>query len=502
MVAARLALRERPVRPSVRRLAIVSAIATLLALLAIVVGLHHPLVALVLFVASMFLLGTAALVFFPPSMAVSIVGIALSCASLMTALGVTTGFLREISRAVAQFNGHVLVTKYGLDFREYDEVAAKVMQDDRVTAASPFAFSMVAVVPERGDPNAAVPPPAPEPRAPAETDDPWDAALATPSDAPVQDPLATTAADEHGPAIVIGKGIDPVRAAGLSGLPNVLGRGDLSGIVPADTKHRPGIVLGAALARELGVGIGDRVRLVVPAELDGEAESSRSPPRFAVFDVLDLIDTGIAEFDRNLALVHLTAAQSLFFRENRVTGIEFELVDPDLADDVADGIARDLPSVYRVSTWREANSSMLIMLEQIRVVLVLVLGLMVLVGAASLIASLLLIVRRKQRDIAVMLAIGCDDRGVFWVFETVGLLAGVVGSIAGIALGSMYCFAVAAYQFPLALDIYPVDHLPVAVQTADIVVPVAAALALCAVASGPVALLATRVRPVVALAGR
>ncbi|HET6581867.1 MAG TPA: ABC transporter permease, partial [Nannocystaceae bacterium] len=470
-------------------------------------GLHHPMVAFVLFVASLLFLASLALVWFPPAMAVSVVGIALSCASLMTALGVTTGFIREISRAVARFNGHVLVTKYGLDFREYDQVAADVMADPRVVAASPFAFSMIAVVPEHGtaEGSLAAPIPAAEPAKPSagvdEDDDAWDAALAEPAPVASTDPLATGDGEE-GPAIVVGKGLDPERAKALSGLTSVMGRGDLSALVSAGTNRSPGIVLGHALARELGVGIGDRVRVVVPAELDGDAESGRLPPRHAVFDVLDLVDTGIAEFDRNLALMHITAAQALFFREDRVTGIEFELLDPDLAEAVAADLAWKLPPLYRTSTWQEANSAMLTMLQQIRVVLVLVLGLMVLTGAASLIASLLLIVRRKQRDIAVLLAIGCDHRGVFWVFESVGLLAGAVGSLAGIALGGIYCFAVATYRFPLALDVYPVDHLPVAVQLADVVVPVVAALGLCALASGPVALLATRVRPVVALAGR
>ena len=502
-VAARLAVRDRPARRGVRQMAWWSAAATAGSLAAILIGLHHPAVAFVLFVASLLLLASGALVLFPPAMAVSVVGIALSCASLMTALGVTTGFTREISRAVARFNGHVLVTKYGLDFREYEDVAAQVMKDPRVVTASPFAFSMIAIVPETPDAPAMAAPmiePQAAVRAPAsaaDDDGAWDAALAAPEPKAPTDVLATY--DEHGPAIVVGKGLDPARAAALSGLTAALGRGDLSALVAASTDRAPGIVLGHALARELGVGIGDRVRVVVPAELDGEAQSSRSPPRHAVFDVLDLIDTGIAEFDRNLALMHITAAQALFFREDRVTGIEF---DPDLAEDVSHDLAFVLPPIYRTSTWREANSAMLTMLEQIRIVLVCVLGLMVLVGAASLIASLLLIVRRKQRDIAILLTIGCDHRGVFWVFESVGLLAGGVGSIAGIALGSLYCFAVARYRFPLALDVYPVDHLPVAVQPADIIVPVIAALGLCALASGPVALLATRVRPVVALAGR
>ncbi|MBC8068697.1 MAG: ABC transporter permease, partial [Deltaproteobacteria bacterium] len=260
-----------------------------------------------------------------------------------------------------------------------------------------------------------------------------------------------------------------------------------------------GIVLGTALRRELGVELGERVRVVVPAELDGREESAGAPPRSAVFEVLDELHTGVAELDRNLVLVHLTAAQALFFRKGRVTGIEFELHDPDDAEALAGELTGRLPPLYRVSTWRESNSDMLITLQQIRVVISMILGLMGVVGAASLVASLLLIVRRKHHDIGVMLALGCDNRVVFWVFESVGLLAGAVGVVLGLALGGLYVGVIAAYRFPLGGDVYPIDHLPARLELADAAVPSVIAMVLCAIASGPVALLAARVRILSAL---
>lgn len=494
LCAGRLALRERPVARRVRVAGWVALAVVLACAAAIALGAQELALLVVLALASLVALPLVSLRLFPAAMAVSVVGIALSCASLMTSLAVTSGFLDEISRAVARFNGHVLMTKYGLDFFEYDAIADRVLEDDRVIAASPFAFSMVALVPDDGT-TPATPTRHVTGTDVASADDPWAASLA--AEAGGLTPAERARAGERpaiGPAIVVAKGIDPVRAAGFPGLPGTLQHGDLRALRPASTNVLPGIVLGVALARALGVGIGDRVRMVVPAELDGTEDSAGAPPRHATFEVLDLMQVGVSEFDRQMALVHITAGQSLFFREGRVTGIEFELVEPDLADAVVADWSARLPQMYRLSTWRESNSNMLLVLEQIRVVLSFVLGLMVLVGAASLVASLLLVVRRKHHDIGVLLAVGCDGGIVFWVFELVGLLAGAVGALMGIALGGLYCAVIAAFDYQLASDVYPLSHLPVRIAVADIAVPVGAVLLLCGLASGPVARIAAGVR--------
>jgi lipoprotein-releasing system permease protein len=142
---------------------------------------------------------------------------------------------------------------------------------------------------------------------------------------------------------------------------------------------------------------------------------------------------------------------------------------------------------------------MLLGLQQIRATLSVVLGLMVLVSASSLIASLLLLVRRKRHDIAVMMAVGGARSLVLWVFEAVGLLAGTMGAVLGLSLGGLYCLVIDTYRYPLGGDVYPVDHLPVVVRAVDAFGPAAAAVLLCALASGPVAMLAARVRVLAAL---
>lgn len=461
LVLRRLGLREVPAAPGVRVCAWASATVAVACLGAIAVQLGPPWLVGVFGVASLVALGSGVLVVLPPAMAVTVVGIALSCASLVTALSVTDGFRREMLGAIARINGHVLLTKYGLDFFEYEALARQWTADPRVRAASPFAYSMAAIV------------------------------------GPVSDPRHPAASREEAglqpPSVVVAKGVDPAAAAELAGFRELLARGDLAVLRPGDGRHAPGIVLGEGLAARVGVAPGDLVRVVVPAELESQSDDPHRPPRWANFEVLDVLRSGTSELDRNFALMHLSAAQAVFFQEGRVTGIEFQLVDPDEAADVASDMQARLGFPYRTSTWQQTNAALLVTIEQVRLTLMAVLGLMVVVSTASLVSTLLLVVRRKRGDIAVLQTLGADGGLVFWLFESLGVAAGLAGALLGIALGLLWCAGVALLRFPLGTDVYPVDHLPVWIDAGDTFGPAAVAVSLCALVSGPVAMLASRV---------
>ena len=236
----------------------------------------------------------------------------------------------------------------------------------------------------------------------------------------------------------------------------------------------------------------NNLRLVIPAELDGSADSVGRPPRHTRFEVLDLVDTGVTEFDTSLALVHLSAGQALFFDAARVTGVEFALRDPEQADRVAAEVVAAAGATFHATTWRQQSEGTVAGLRQIRAAVSLVLGLLELVAASALIASLLLLVRRKRAEIAALMALGADGRTVFWIFEAVGLLAGMVGAAVGLGLGLLLSALVAAYRYPLSGDVYPVDHLPVHLTAVDVLAPGIAAVLLCALVSGPVALVAAK----------
>ena len=464
MMARRLALRAGRAPRGVVLWMWAALLLTALGSAGVISGSEHLTWVALVGVGSMASLIGIALRFFPAAMAVSVTGIALSCASLMTVLGVTSGFEAEVVRSVAKFNGHILLTEYGLDFDEYEVVSDRLERDPRIIAASPFAYSMIAVV-----------------------------------------RVVDRDVDEQsdGPLVVIGKGVDPRRAAHLEGFSEAFSGGNLDALRPGGTLVTPGIVLGDALARELGVSIGDRVSVVVPAEIRGAPGELGNAPKHSEFELTDLIHTGTSELDRNLALVHLTAGQALFFGEGRVTGIELQITDPRLATAVAADIEAllndDRMPRFRTSTWEETNAPLLVALRQVRIAVVIILGLMSVVASSSLVASLLLIVRRKRHDVGVMMAVGSSSTLVFWVFEMVGILAGLAGAVLGLLLGGLYCVIVEAYRYPLVGDVYPVDHMPVELGLLDALAPALVAVLLCGLASGPVAVQASKTRLLSAL---
>ncbi len=408
-----------------------------------------------------------------PVVAVAVFGMALGCAALMTVFAVTSGFEYELTRRLSSLNGHVLVTKYGLGFTEYEDMIRDIESRPGVVAAVPFAYAMASLVPVTEDTE-------------GQADDSSSEQLS------------------RRPAVIVGKGIDPERAAPVDGIRNVLASNSYRALRPADPQTQPGIALGTTLASRLGVEVGDQVRMVIPADLDGTAESANKPPRFAVFDVLDILDTGMGDLDRSLALVHLRSGQALFFGgRKRVTGIEVTLTDPNDAQAFVESYLPGLDRrLFHAITWEQQSASTLAGLRQIRLAVSVVLGLLELVAATALVASLLLLVRRKRVEIAGMMALGADGRLVFWIFEAVGLVAGVAGAVVGLCLGGLYVALVAGFRFPLQDDVYPIEHLPVQLGWLDAIGPAVAAIVLCALVSGPVALVAAKIPVLEGLRGR
>lgn len=474
LVAGRLVRREAghppghpPGHPVVAKRVAITAGAVLLAcLLALSLGMAHVAIPLLVFASSVALLAAIGARVFNPMIAVSVIGIALGVASLFTVLAVTSGFEVELTRRIARLSGHVLLTKYGLDFSEYEALAVEQEADPRVVMASPFVWGSAAIVRERdeGEPEG-----------------------------------------EVEPVIGIVKALDPAHVSRSSLLLECMSRGDVeSALRPANPDRDPGAVLGHRLAQRLGVGVGDHVALVSPEALDGTGLAIGGTPRRGRFEVTDLLDTGVSEFDAGMVLVHLTAGQSLLFGRARVSGIEVELADPREATTYAAALdarlneGRRVP-LFRAGTWEQYSQSTLAVIRQVRAIVSVVLGLLVLVAGGALISSLLLLVRRKRHQIASLGAMGASGARIFLIFEAAGVLTGIYGVIGGLGLGAIYAFVLARFRYPLDPDVYPIDHLPVAFSVWDLIIPCTLAILVCSVVSGPLALMASRVRPIEAL---
>lgn len=447
-------------------------------------GLRGPVVIASLWLATLAVLIAILVARLRAMLVVSVLGLALGVASLFVVLGVGSGIERSIVTSLARLNGHAMVSKYGLDFFEYEDVAAQLERDPRVRAASPFVFGVGAIV----------------------LVDPEDLAgdLAGPDSPEPEDAEGSEAVELNEPVVVTIKGIDPERFAGFSAVDDLFAVGGLESLRPADPHTRPGIALGARLARRIGASPGDVVRVVVPAEIRQDSKVS-DKPRHAEFDLLGLLDTGFAEFDSTLALVHLSAAQAIVFGEMRASGIELELHSARLgaavpiARELTDTLNRPLTDqnllpLYRAASWIE-RSATLTSIRQTKALLALILSLIVVVASGSLLGALLLLVRREYRHIGVLSALGARPRQLFITFEFVGVAIGGLGSLLGLALGAISLFALALLRFELDPAIYMIDHLPVAFVFADMLIPTGLAILVCAVVTGPIARRVSKIRP-------
>lgn len=256
--------------------------------------------------------------------------------------------------------------------------------------------------------------------------------------------------------------------------------GEDEGAVP--TEDLPGIVVGALLARNIGVGVGDRVRVVSPlAGLDTSMFSgSAGTPQSAEFRVIGIFEAGFQEYDSRLVYVDLFAAQRLFDHGDTVTGVEISLHDIDEAPEVARRLERILGGgPYHTMDWQELNRNLFTALTIQKFMLSLVIGAIILVAAFNVIATLIMVVLEKKREIAILKAMGARSFGVLLIFMVQGLLIGVVGTLLGVILGGGAVWYLEAFQFPLDPEVYLIDHLPVKSSPAELITTVAIALGIC-----------------------
>jgi lipoprotein-releasing system permease protein len=271
-----------------------------------------------------------------------------------------------------------------------------------------------------------------------------------------------------------------------------------------------GIILGSALARELHAAVGDTVVLIAP---EGTATPTGVVPRMRRFRVVGLFNSGMYEFDRGLALVHLEDAARLFRAGDAVTGLRLAFTDPLRAPvqvrEVARHVSQQLgvPGFY-VTDWTQDHANFFRSIEITKSMLFVILLMLVAVAAFNIVATLVMIVKEKQTDIAILRTLGAAPRNVLLTFAVQGVLIGLAGTVAGAALGTLLAdnleTLVAGLERLLGtqfLDarVYYMSDLPAYVELADVLKVCTVALALCVLATIYPAWRAARTAPAEAL---
>jgi lipoprotein-releasing system permease protein len=307
----------------------------------------------------------------------------------------------------------------------------------------------------------------------------------------------------HGISGVIVRGVDPSKASVVAKLRGYVQQGSLDAVAQgrlvtssamSAQKLDGAVALGSTLAEKLKVKPGDIVSLVVPI-IAGRA--GQLTTKTGHFTVAAVFESGIAFVDRNLVFIGLENAQAFFGREGRADGIEVQLSDLDRTDAVTGELRKLLGKSYRVANWKEFNQAAAAGFEMLKHVYAIVLTMLIAVAAFNLVATLIMVVMEKRKDVAVLRAMGATVADVRRIFVLKGLIVGGAGTGAGLVLGAVGCWLLAHYHFiHIERKIYGIATLPVEAHPLSFAIVASASIVLCWVAALYPARQAARQTPV------
>ncbi|APR87687.1 Lipoprotein releasing system transmembrane protein LolC [Minicystis rosea] len=266
---------------------------------------------------------------------------------------------------------------------------------------------------------------------------------------------------------------------------------------PAKISKMPGIVVGISLAKTLHLEIGDCVTVTSPTIGYSFSGGSLKPPVARRFRVIALFQAGFDQYDSKLVYTDLFEAQTFYDQGDTVTGVEMIVDDIDKAPKISRQIAEMLGSgLYHTMDWEELNHGLFTALRIQQIGMSAVLALIIIVAAFTVIATLIMVVLDKTKEIAVMKAMGATDQAILRIFLYQGGLIGFMGTALGLLLGLVVCKLLLVYGFPLDPKVYFISRLPVQVRLQEFLITGEVALAICIEATVLPSLYAASLSPV------
>jgi lipoprotein-releasing system permease protein len=279
-------------------------------------------------------------------------------------------------------------------------------------------------------------------------------------------------------------------SGGLENLTRTYSVSAITGAPPVSTRA---LAIGSGLARKLKAKPGDAVRIVAPILAPDGSISTRSGD----FAVGAIFDSGVNFIDSNIVFMDLPGAQDFFGRPAKADGVDIHLTSLDRTTEVTGELRKRFARPFIVRNWIEINGSAAAGFELLKRVYALVLTMLIGVAAFNLVATLIMVVMEKRKDIAVLISMGATRRDVRMIFVLKGLIVGGVGTATGLLLGALGCFAMARYQFiKIPREIYGTGTLPITIEPLNFVLVALASLLLCLLATVYPARQASREMPV------
>ena len=415
--------------------------------------------------------------------ALSVGGVGVGVMSLIIVLSVMSGFEQDLQQKILGAHSHVVVTRYAGHLREYPRLMEQIAKVPGVVGQSPSIDNPVMVL-----------------------------------------------ADDEVQGIVL-KGIDPETVGTVLDLPrNMLPGGSLENLThpekivprrplggfgrqepeeqaeeefdpiigrptkPAEEQALPGIILGRELAAILRVVVGDRVNVISPQ--GAELGPAGLIPKSRAFRVAGIFYSGMYEYDAKFAYILLPEAQSLFGTEGP-SGIELKVADVDDARRIASQVRKELGGYpYNARDWGEIHRNIFSALRLEKLVMGIILSIIIVVAAGLIVATVIMLVLEKRKEISVLKALGVSDGGIVKIFLSEGLQIGLAGGLLGLFSGLAWCFFIERVGIKLDPSVYYIPALPVKIEPVQTALAVIIAVLVTYLASIYPALKASSVEPV------
>ena len=387
---------------------------------------------------------------------ISFIGVMLAVAVLIIVMSVMNGFRTELLARILGFNGHLYVTGAVLNDGERDAVIARLRAIPHVVQVSPM----------------------------------------------VEAEALVQGREQTSGAVV--RGVAPADVLATKFISGNIKRGSLQGF--GDGEFGGDLILvGDRLAASMGVQPGDTLTLTSPS---ASATAFGAAPLSKAYTVGGVFSVGMSQFDEGYIYMPLAQAQLFFGREQSVDKIEIKLDDPDRAGELRGAVARAAGPAGVVSDWRDQNQAFFGALEVERTTMRLILMLIVAIAAMNIISGLIMLVKNKGRDIAILRTMGAGRGAILRIFFMSGAAIGVAGTLAGLLLGVLFCTYIQEIQSFVQwitgadvfnASVYFLSHIPAKLDWGEVGFVTVFSLLMSFVATLPPAFQASRVDPVEAL---
>ena len=380
---------------------------------------------------------------------ISVAGVMMGVTSLIVVLSVMNGARAEMMTKILGVNPHLLISKYNGPFDGYEEILKEIQGVEGVVSVMPSTYDYVLL----NSPNSGSSP----------------AAL---------------------------KGIDTNTSGRVNIIEPMIEQGTLASLDNIG-EGLPALIIGKELAGNLGVKPGDILTVTAP---QGKITPLGRTVNSRKYRITGLLNSGYYEYDLSMVIVSLKESQGLLGMKDRVTRMEIWVNDAGQSHLIGNEIKPLLGSSFRIEDWKERVRTLFIALRKEKMALFIITVMIVLVAALNIISTLVMVVMEKNRDVAILRAMGATKKSIMSVFMLQGLLVGIVGTLTGLISGLAVCRLLSRYKFiDLPSDIYIFSKLPVRVETLDVILVTAAAVVLSFIATLYPSWHASRSNPVEAL---